>query len=113
MNIGPLKELLLSCIMDKIRINMGAIIVPEIAKWDGQNLTSFPFPCLIIQLCKRYRVPSMPQVDTLIDTITTTDVWHIQNEVDREIKRRKMYLSVHKSPVVNLEELEEMIVELS
>ena len=74
------KAALLGCLIGRKKINVGAIIYPEMILRARQHHTSLPFPLLITALCRKARVPFDPKTDIEVAATSSCDIRWIEAE---------------------------------
>uniref|UniRef100_M1E0W9 Putative plant transposon protein domain-containing protein n=1 Tax=Solanum tuberosum TaxID=4113 RepID=M1E0W9_SOLTU len=97
------KESYLSSIMDRRGIDLGLMILQEMAMRTKQRLTSLPFPVLITVLRRRAGVPRDPASD--IEVILSSSTRRIKDKLTREEVDRRRAAPADISQEVNVDSL--------
>ncbi|WMV37368.1 hypothetical protein MTR67_030753 [Solanum verrucosum] len=97
---------LLGSIYECDRLNPGLIIEKEMAIRAKQIPNSLPFPVLIIELCRRARVPFVAKADMEVTLTFSNDIERIKAGYTRDEAKWRRTTSVDTSLVVDLETLE-------
>ncbi|MCE3214830.1 hypothetical protein HAX54_053455, partial [Datura stramonium] len=99
------KTILIDYVITLFFINLGSIIYLEIEKKASQEKISFPSSYLIIELCRKARVPSISRVDTSITTFVVLDISRTQDEELVERRKRKRTGSIDTSLMIDLKQI--------
>uniref|UniRef100_M1DQX1 Putative plant transposon protein domain-containing protein n=1 Tax=Solanum tuberosum TaxID=4113 RepID=M1DQX1_SOLTU len=97
------KATYLGYIIDSTRLKLGMIIAQEMVIRAKQRQTSFPFPILITELCRRAQVPKDVKKDMEFIPTSSTDIWRIEVEYLKDQVEMKEESPADSSSVIDTE----------
>ena len=95
------KAALLGCILNRRKLDVCAIIYPEIVLRAQQHNTSLPFPTLITTLCWEAKVEFNPLTDVELTATSVCDIRRIESEYEEGKKKKS---PVDTSSAIDIEE---------
>ncbi|KAF3648307.1 hypothetical protein FXO38_03288 [Capsicum annuum] len=66
--LGDDRAILVTILVAKLNLNFGEIIAEEMKIWVSRPKTTYPFPCLIMRLCKAANIPVVTGIDIELPT---------------------------------------------